>query len=110
MTQTLKTLGSPLDLTTTTLTDLYTVPASTSAIARVTFCNRSASAVLVRLAHAPAGAADANAHYDQWDFSIPANDNWTTPYTIEMATTDKLRVKAATANVISVKARGIEVT
>lgn len=109
MAQTLKSLAQ-LDLTATTLTDLYTVPASTSTIARVTFCNRSGSAVVVRLAHAPAGAADALPHYKLYDFSLPANDAWTTPYTIEMATTDKLRVKAGTANVISVTATGIEVS
>jgi hypothetical protein len=109
MAQTLKSLAQA-DLTATTLTDIYTVPASTSAIARVTLCNRSGSAVAVRLAHAPAGASDALPHYKLYDFSIPANDSWTTPYTIEMATTDKLRAKAGTADTISVTVCGIEVT
>jgi len=99
-----------VDLTATTLTDIYTVPASTSAIARVTFCNRSGSAVVIRLAHAPAGAADALPHYHLYDFSLPANDAWTTPYTIELATTDKIRAKAGTANVISVTVHGLEIT
>ena len=109
MPQTPKSLGQ-VDLTTTSLTDVYTVPASTATIARVTFCNRTGSAVDVRLAHAPAGASDANAHYKLYDFEIPANDAWTTPYTIEMATTDKLRAKASTSNAISVTVTGLELT
>lgn len=109
MAQALKSLGQA-DLTATTLTDIYTVPSATSALARVTFCNRSGSAVAIRLAHAPAGASDANGHYHLWDFSLPANDSWTTPYTIEMATTDKIRAKAGTANAVSVLVHGIEST
>lgn len=109
MAEAIKSLGQA-DLTATTLTDLYTVPASTSTIADVTFCNRSGSAVVIRLAHAPAGAADANAHYKLWDFSLPANESWTTPAPLKLATTDKLRAKAGTANVVTCTVDGVEIS
>ena len=108
MAQIPKSLGQA-DLAANTLTNIYTVPAATSAVARVTLANRTAAAVNIHLAHAPAGAANTNAHFHLFSFVLPANDAWTTPYTIEMATTDQIRARADAAGV-SVSAHGLEIT
>jgi hypothetical protein len=58
-----------------TLTDLYTVPSSKRAfLAYVRVVNHSGSAQTFRLAIAPGGAADSQAHYWERDKSVPAND------------------------------------
>lgn len=108
MAQTPKSLGQA-DLAANTLTNIYTVPGATSAIARVTLANRTAANINIHLAHAPAGAANTNAHFHLFNFNLPANDAWTTPYTIEMATTDQLRARADAAGVTAA-AHGLEIT
>lgn len=90
----------------TTQHDLYT--ATTAAIIEVVICNQDSSARTVDLTHAPLGAADATSHYLLKGFSIPANDAWFCPRPIKMVATDKLRVKAGTASVISFRYHGIE--
>ena len=64
-------LGTPADLTATTNTTLYTVPATTFTIASVSLCNRSASSVTVRLALA-ASASPTNAEWIEYGATIPA--------------------------------------
>lgn len=90
----------------TTQHDLYV--ATTAAIIEVTICNQSGSAVAVDLTHAPLGAADATSHYLLKGFSVPANDSWFCPRPVKLVATDKLRVKAGTANVVSFRYSGIE--
>ncbi len=92
----------------TTLTDVYTVPASTSAtISSVVICNRS-SATTFRMTVAPAGAVSANQHYLYMDQEIAANTTFIATIGITMAATDVLRVYAGTAN-LSVNVFGVEV-
>jgi hypothetical protein len=77
----------------TTLTDLYTVPAATSAVcSTITVCNQSSTATSFRISVAPAGAADATSQYLYYDVSIPGNDTFATTIGIALATTDKIRV------------------
>lgn len=64
-------LGTPADLTATTNTSLYTVPAATFTIASVSLCNRSASSVTVRLALAASGTPT-NAEWIEYGATIPA--------------------------------------
>jgi kynurenine formamidase len=95
----------------TTIHDLYT--AAADAIVEVCINNQSATAVGVDLTHAPAGAADVAAHYKLGSsggagFSVPANDSFIYPRPIKMKATDKLRVRAHTANVVSFTYDGIE--
>lgn len=52
-------------------TDLYTVPAGTVATANINLCNRTTSAVTVRLAIRSAALADAD--YIEYDAALPAN-------------------------------------
>lgn len=91
-----------------TLTDLYTVPASTSFTGNIIIANRSAVATSFRLALAPAGAADALTHYIAYDEPILGNDS--IQFTgIALAATDKIRVYATLAT-LTFTAQGVEVT
>lgn len=81
-----------------TLTDLYTVPALTSAIgSSIQVCNQSATATSFRISVAPAGAADATSQYIYYDVAIPGNDNFTATVGMTLATTDVIRVYATLA-------------
>jgi hypothetical protein len=87
----------------TTLTVMYTVAAATSSIiSTIAVCNRGATPTAVRLAHAPAGAADAVTHYFLYDAQLPANTTTFLTGGITLAATDVLRgyVSAATITVI----------
>jgi len=90
-----------------TLTDLYTVPASTSvAELTITVANRSATGAIYRIALAPAGEADANKHYVAFDFAIAGNDAHIL-HLGYLGQTDKIRVRTNNATV-SFVAMGIE--
>ena len=87
----------------TTLTAVYTVPASTAAVlSAITVCNRSATATTFRLSHALAGAADANDQYFAYDTPIAGNSTAQFMLGIAMAATDVLRayVGAATVTIL----------
>lgn len=59
----------------TTLTDVYTVPASTEAIiSSIVISERGGSAGTFRIAVRPNGASAANQHYIAYDSPIAAND------------------------------------
>jgi hypothetical protein len=80
----------------TTDTLLYTVPASTEAVAKVFICNRGAIGTF-RVAHLPGGGAVTNSDYLVYDMSLDASG--TVELTgIVMAATDTLRVYASHAN------------
>lgn len=94
----------------TTLTDIYTVPGSTSTtISSAVICNRSASAITFRLSVAIAGAADTNAQYLYYDQSVDANSTFIATIGMTLATTDKVRAYVSAATV-SVNLFGVEVT
>ena len=80
-----------------TLTDAYTVPAGKRATVQAVVCNRGANTT-VRLAHAPAGAANANGHYLLYDLPVSGGDTQSTAR-FTMAATDVVRVYAADATV-----------
>ncbi len=60
------------DLSATTNTTVYTVPASTFSVVTVSICNRSASTVTVRLAASTTGTPG-NAEYLEYGTQILAN-------------------------------------
>jgi hypothetical protein len=109
MATTYKTLGQAAPAATTS-TDLYTVPASTSAIvSTVVITNRSTSPATFRLSQSLAGAALATKDYLVFDTAIPANGFITLTLGITMATTDKLRVYASSAD-LTFNAFGTEIS
>ncbi len=95
-----------------TLTTVYTVPANTEAkVFGVLVCNRHRDPTTFRIAVAPAGAADTNAHYQWFDAVIPGG--LTMPFTlgdqgITLEPTDEVRVYAYDAN-LSFSVHGLEV-
>ena len=104
-----KTLGQSAPSATTN-TDLYTVPASTSAVvSTLVIANRAATAATFRIAIRPAGAAIANQHYIAYDVPVGASDSTTLTLGITLATTDIITVYASTAN-LSFNAFGSEIT
>ena len=94
----------------TTLTTLYTVPASTSAIvSTLSVANLSTSGITFRVAIRPAGATVANQHYIAYDAAVAANDSVFLTLGVSLATTDVVSVYASTANV-AFAAFGAEIT
>jgi glucose-6-phosphate dehydrogenase assembly protein OpcA len=94
----------------TTLTTLYTAPASTQAVvSTIAVTNRAATAATFRIAIRVAGAAISNEDYIAYDSTVAAND--TTAFTIgvTLAATDVLSVYASTAN-LSFNAFGSEIS
>jgi hypothetical protein len=84
----------------TTETDLYTVPSATVAVgSSITICNRGTSVATIRVSVSVAGAATSNKDYIYYDLSIPPNDTFIATIGLSLATTDKVRVYASTANV-----------
>lgn len=83
----------------TTETDLYTVPAATSAVASsVIVCNRSAVLSTFRISIAVGGAATTNKDYIYYDLPIGANDTFIATIGVTLATTDKVKVYASNTN------------
>lgn len=94
----------------TTNTNLYTVPAATSAIiSTIVVANRSASVVNYRIAIRPAGATLANEHYIAYDVLVGAADSTTLTLGITLASTDIITVYAGTEN-LSFSVFGSEIT
>lgn len=110
MAEAYKTLGQ-LDLTTTSLTDLYTVPVDTEAvISTIIIANRTTSATTYSIAIRTNGDAISNKHYAAFDVALGANDSTTLTLGITLATTDVVSVSAADANAVSVNMFGTEIT
>jgi hypothetical protein len=105
---TLKVLGQSAPAA-TTLTTLYTVPASTSAAcSSIVVCNRGTAGTF-RVAVRPAGAGIANQHYLYYDTAIAANETLVATMGISLATTDVVSVYASSAD-MSFNLFGVERT
>jgi len=110
MAQSYKILGQ-IDLTTTSLENVYTVPANReTVISTVVIANRLSSATTFRLALRDAGSTVANKHYLAFDVPIAANDSTTITLGVTASATDVLSVSAGTANALSVNVFGTELT
>lgn len=97
MATTYKVLGQSAPAATTP-SDLYTVPALTSAVAStLVICNRGVSGT-VRVSVRPAGATQANQHYILYDTSVSGNNSLYLTIGLSLATTDVVTVYASTAN------------
>ena len=109
MATTYKTLGQAAPSATTS-TDLYTVPAATSAIvSTLTIANRAASDATFRISQSLTGAALADKDYLVYDATVPGSGFITLTLGITMAATDKLRVYASSGDV-SFNAFGTELS
>lgn len=97
MATTLKVLGQS-NPSAATLTTLYTVGASTSAVgSSIVICNRSTTATSFRVAVRPLGAVISNEHYIYYDVAIGGNDTFIATVGITLATTDVVSVYATLA-------------
>jgi hypothetical protein len=84
----------------TTLTALYTVPSSTSAVcSTLSICNTGSAQTTYRVAVRPAGATISTSHYLAYDVQISGNDSIMLTLGLSLATTDVVSVYAGTANV-----------
>lgn len=91
--------------------NLYTVPASTSAIiSTLAIANTTATAATARVFARIAGAAAATTNAILYDVSIPANS--TAAFTLGMTldTTDIITVQTGTANALTFTAFGSEIS
>lgn len=108
-TETFKVLGQ-LKPAATTLTDLYTVPASTmTTVSSLFVANQSSSKADIRVSIAVAGVSDSLEQYIYYDVEIPGNDSLAVTAGITMGATDVMRVYATTADV-SFNLFGVEIT
>ena len=81
-------------------TTLYTVPASTQAVAStLSICNTTGAAITYRIAVRPAGASIATQHYLAYDASVAANDTVMLTLGITLAATDVVTVRAGATGV-----------
>lgn len=95
----------------TGLTDLYTVPASTSTvISSIVISNRSGSTRTFTLKVAPAGVADAAQHHLYGSVPLTKNNTFVATLGVTLAATDKLRVQADAASALSITVFGTEYT
>ena len=94
----------------TTLTTLYTVPASTSAIlSTVAVANLASTTASFRLAISVNGAAIANAQYLAYDSALLANDSVYLTLGVSLSAGDVVSVYGSSAN-IAFSAFGTEIT
>jgi len=94
----------------TTDTNLYTVPADTSAvISTIVVANRATTAATYRIAIRPNGATLANEHYIAFDVAVAASDSITLTLGITLAAADVITVRSSTNN-FSFSAFGSEIT
>lgn len=94
----------------TTLTDVYTVPASTVVvISSIVVANRSITDTSFRLSIAVAGAADDNKQYLYYDVDISGKETFVATIGITLQATDVVRVYATLAT-LSFNVFGVETT
>jgi hypothetical protein len=109
MATTYKVLGQVAPAATTN-TDLYTVPAATSAvISTLVIANLDSAAATYRVAVRPAGETLADKHYIAYDVNVGGADSTTLTLGITLAATDVVTVYASTAN-LSFNLFGSEIT
>lgn len=110
MTDNIKVLAQ-LSPSANSLTDFYTVGASTStAISSIVICNQnSVVQIAFRISVAIAGATNDVKQYIYYDLPLSSNDTFIATIGMTLNATDVIRVKSDTANV-SFSLFGVEVT
>ena len=83
----------------TTLTDIYTIPASTAAvISSIVVCNQGSATVTFRISIQVNNAADDPKQYLYHDLSIPAHDTFVATLGVTLAAGDVIAVYAGTTD------------
>ena len=99
MPNTFKVLGQQAPAA-TTQTQLYAVPAGTSAVvSSINVCNRGAANATFRIAVQPANAAITNTHYIAYDTNLPPNDTISLSIGVSLGASDVVSVYANSATV-----------
>lgn len=99
-----------VDLSATTLTDVYTVPAATqSVVSTITITNRSGAARKFRISIAVAGDADNGKQYIRYDESLPRDTSYDLTLGITLDAADVIRAYAS-GNNCSVNVFGVKIT
>jgi hypothetical protein len=94
----------------TTETDLYTVPALTSAVcSSLSVCNRGGTQTTFRISISQAGASTSNKDYLYYDVTLAGNDTFIATIGVTLATTDKIRVYSGNAS-LSFQVWGTEIS
>jgi glucose-6-phosphate dehydrogenase assembly protein OpcA len=111
MSSSYKILGQ-VDMTSSSLTTLYTCPSDTeTVISTIIIANRASVADTFRLAMRDGGEAISDKHYLAYDVPVAANDSTTLTLGVAMQATDVLSIAAGgTASELSFNAFGAEVT
>ena len=95
MADSLKVLGQ-VDTAATTVTTLYTVPNLTqTTVSSIVVCNRTGSAITMRISVHVAGAGADNKQYLYYDKSVAANDTLNIVIGITLNQTDVVKVYAS---------------
>lgn len=109
MAETIKILGQAAP-NATSETELYLVTSGKSAsISSIVVCNRGSASGTFRVSVSVAGATTTNKDYLYYDQYIDANSTYIATVGITLASTDKVRVYASSAN-FSFNIFGIEVS
>jgi hypothetical protein len=109
MPQTHKVLGQ-VNPSAASLTTLYTVPNSTSAIcSTLSICNTSSTATTYRVAVRPSGASIDTSQYLVYDAPVSANDSVFLTLGISLASADVVSIYSAT-NTLAFSLFGVELT
>jgi hypothetical protein len=84
----------------TTETDLYTVPALTSAVtSSIIVCNRHTTQATFRVSIAVGGGVTGNKDYIYYDLLIAGNDTFIATIGVTLAATDVVRVYSSSARI-----------
>lgn len=95
---------------TTTETDLYTVPALTSAVcSSVSICNRGTTQTTFRVSISQGGASTANKDYLYYDVTLAGNDTFISTIGISLGAGDVVRVYSGNNN-LSFQLFGTEIS
>lgn len=95
---------------TTTETDLYTVPALTSAVcSSVSICNRGTTQTTFRVSISQGGASTANKDYLYYDVTLAGNDTFIATIGISLGAGDVVRVYSGNNN-LSFQLFGTEIS
>jgi hypothetical protein len=98
------------NLTTTSDTDIYTVPSSTEVIvSTLIVANIESAATTFNLAIRDGGEALADKHYIAKEVPIAANDSTTLTLGLTLEATDVITAAAGTANALSFNIFGTEI-
>lgn len=99
MADSIKVLGQ-LSPSATTLSTLYTVPATTqTTVSSISVCNTGSSPVTIRISVAVANAADNVKQYVYYDYVIAAKDTLIVVMGMTLNETDVVKVYASATNV-----------